>query len=200
MPFKRGVPNQAVFNSSGASQVGFKRQGPLMLQSSLDKDLSVMSNLLSQESRQLDSKYRNIASLKRKRIGLEPIAPAMVVESDHDIEEQLDPELTQMSLCVNEINKDETYGEGLKDEELSPLKHFMPISVLLQRGGDAARRVEFILEMFGRSVNSDEGAGQSKRGRKSPSKVPGLNPSRASAPQSYGKRRLGNGRLYKRNE
>lgn len=82
------------------------------------------------------------------------------------------------------------------DEELSDLDDFKPLSALLAEGGDVARRVEFILNMFGRSGDDLVGpVAPSKRNKSAAGKVVGLDPTRASTATYGSKKRLGSSRF-----
>lgn len=87
------------------------------------------------------------------------------------------------------------------DEELSPLENFVSISQMLARGGDDAKRAEFIINQFGKEdAQTPDGECSLKPARlkRSPSKVPGLDPSSASSTAGVqARRRLGASRMFK---
>jgi hypothetical protein len=176
----------------------------------MDENLPIVSGWTSpsktQSSRQIDEKYSNILSLRKRRQGTESSTQKAVeitiFDSDSGNEEIL--------ACLDTGSKQitESSGKSLKEkgnffnfeEELSPLKHFTPIPGLLQRGGDVAQRVRFVLEMFG--INDEledvQVSTAPKKSRRSPISVPGLDPGKASTAQTSVKRRLGHGRFPKR--
>jgi hypothetical protein len=86
--------------------------------------------------------------------------------------------------------------EDINDSDLSELDSFKPISELLSMGGDLARRVQYILEIFGHDHNDvEQPLVKPRRGNSSLNKVPGL-----VAGSSEGrKRRFGASRAYRRN-
>ena len=91
---------------------------------------------------------------------------------------------------LDEVSKEED------SSDLSELDSFKPISELLSMCGDLARRVQYILEIFGHDHNDVEQLSvKPKKGNSSINKVPGL----TAGPSEGKKRRFGAPRPYRRN-